>query len=105
VRAPRAGGREGAGLKGRYWVMLWLTCFLGVAAVVQWRQGQAYAVGRDLASLERSRGALEVTKANLTGRIRRDESRAALVPLAERRLGLRLPLDSEIVILQAPGPR
>jgi len=30
---------------------------------------------------------------------------AVVVPLAESRLGLRLPQDSEIVILRSPRPR
>lgn len=86
--------------KGRYWLALWLALFLGAAALVQWRQTHARARAAELRGLEAARGALEVSKAALGGRIDRARSRAVLVPLAERRLGLRLPLDSEIVILQ-----
>jgi hypothetical protein len=99
ARAARPAPR----LKGRYWVALWLALFLGAAAVVQWRQTRAHALARDLTAITAARGALEVSTATLTGRIHRARSRAVLVPLAERRLGLRLPADSEIVILQAPA--
>ena len=100
-RAPRAAPR----LKGRYWVALWLALFVGSAAVVQWRQTRALAAARELAALVAAHGALEVSRANFAQRVHRARSRAVLVPLAERRLGLRLPQDSEIVILQPPSPR
>ncbi len=101
---PRASSSRASGgrIKGRYWVMLWLALFLATAAVVQYRQSRAVAAVRELRSLETARAALEVSKANLAGKIHIDKSRAVLVPLAQRRLGLRLPLDSEVVIIQAP---
>ena len=92
-------------LKGRHWVAIWLAGFLAVAAIVVWRQGAAYAAARELSALGEARAALEVTKVASTGAIRRAKSRAVLVPLAERRLGLRLPQDTEIIILQDPRSR
>ncbi len=97
-RTPDPGLR----IKGRYWLALWLALFVGSAAVVQWRQTRALAAARELAALVAVHGALEVSKANLAQRVHRARSRAVLVPLAERRLGLRLPQDSEIVMLQPP---
>lgn len=97
-RTPAPGSR----LKGRYWVALWLALFVGIAGLVQWRQTRALAAARELAALQAVHGALEVSKANLARRVHRAKSRAVLVPLAERRLGLRLPLDTEILILQQP---
>ncbi len=91
-------------LKGRHWVAIWLAGFLAAAALVVWRQTDALATARQLKTLESARGALEATRADLAARVRRDRSRAVLVPLA-RRLGLRLPLDSEIIILQDPRAR
>ena len=44
-------------------------------------------------------------KAAAAGEIHRVRSRGVLVPLAERRLGLRLPQDTEITILQDPRSR
>ena len=70
-----------------------------------WRQSAALATSRELQQLQKTRGALEVTKSGVIADIHRDKSRAVLVPLVERRLGLRLPQDSEITILQDPRPR
>ncbi len=91
-------------LKGRHWIAIWLLAFLAAAALVVWRQTDALATARQLKALESARGALETSRADLTARIRRARSRAVLVPLA-RRLGLRLPQDSEIIILQDPRAR
>jgi len=52
---------------------------------------------------DRRRANLEGHRADLERRIRAAESRAVLVPRAQR-LGLRLPSDSEIILLPlAPG--
>ena len=92
-------------LKGRHWVALGLAGFLAVAASVVWRQTEALKTATTLRTLQNARGALETGKAAAIADVRRARSRAVLVPLAERRLGLRLPQDSEIVILQRPGGR
>jgi hypothetical protein len=92
-------------LRGRHWVTLWLAGFLAMAAVVVWRQTEALATVRQLRTLEAARGALEATKADALGEIRQAQSRAVLVPLAQSRLGLRLPQDTEIIILQDPRAR
>jgi hypothetical protein len=91
--------------KGRHWVAIWLAGFLAVAAAVVWRQTEALKTATTLRALQNARGALETGKAAAIADVRRARSRAVLVPLAERRLGLRLPQDSEIVILQRPGAR
>jgi len=54
----------------------------------------------ELRNLRNERSVLQSDKAELMRRIREAESRAVLIPRAER-MGLRLPADSEIVILQA----
>lgn len=92
-------------LRGRHWVALWLAAFLVMAALVVWRQSAAMAAARQLKALQTTRQALEVTRAAAGANIRRAESRAVLVPLAQARLGLRLPQDTEIVILQDPRAR
>ena len=97
--------RSGKAMKGRHWVALWLAGFLVTALLVVWRQSAALAAARELQSLDKARGALEASRASLIGDIRRARSRAVLVPLAEQRLGLRLPQDSEITILQDTSSR
>ena len=101
---PRAtGGRRR--LKGRHWVALWLLAFLLVALAVVRRQNAALETTRELQQLRKTRGALEVSRSALVGETHRARSRGVLVPLAQQKLGLRLPQDSEITILQDPRPR
>ena len=92
-------------LKGRHWVALGLAAFLVVALAVVRRQSASYALARGIEALGKTRGTLEAQRATLMGQIQHDKSRAVMVPLAQRRLGLRLPQDSEITILQDPRPR
>ncbi len=92
-------------LKGRHWIAIWLAGFLLTAAAVVWRQTAALATARELRSLQSARGALETSRAAAAAAVRRARSRAVLVPIAESRLGLRLPNDTEIVILQRPVGR
>jgi hypothetical protein len=66
--------------RGRVWVALWL-----------------------LWDLEEQRATLEARQVELMARIREAKSRKVLIPRAAA-LGLRLPADSEIIILQVPGP-
>jgi soluble lytic murein transglycosylase-like protein len=92
-------------LRGRHWVALWLAAFCVTAALVVWRQTEALAAARRLKTLETTLHALEASRATTSAAIRRSRSRAVLVPLAEARLGLRLPQDTDIVILQDPRAR
>jgi hypothetical protein len=92
-------------LKGRHWVAIWLAGFLATAGFVVWRQTEALATARQLKTLQSARGALEATRADAIGEIRHARSRGVLVPLAQARLGLRLPQDTEIIILQDPRAR
>ena len=88
-------------LKGRHWVMIWLTAFLVAAGSVVARQTAALRIARALNDTRVRRAALEGRRADLERRLRLAESRAVLVPRAQA-LGLRLPADSEIIILSVP---
>ena len=90
--------------RGRLWIALWLGFVLGVLAWVVARQTSAVVTAAELERLRNERSVLEGRRAELLRRLREAESRAVLVPRAES-LGLRLPDDSSIVILQAPEPR
>ncbi len=103
ARPPASGGKTR--FKGRHWVALGLLVFLLSALAVIRRQSAALEATRELQQLHRTRSALEVSKSGLVGDIDRAKSRAVLVPLAQQKLGLRLPQDSEITILQDPRPR
>lgn len=82
---------------------LWLLFVLVTLAWVVARQNAALAMAEELAELRHQRSIGEAERAELVRRIREAESRAVLVPRVEA-LGLRLPADSEIVILSAPLP-
>lgn len=89
-------------LRGRHWAALWLFAFLATAWVVIARQTAAIRAARDLGALREERANLEGHRADLERRVRAAESRAVLLRRA-RGLGLRLPGDTEIILLPAPG--
>ena len=88
-------------LKGRIWLALWLVFALALFALVVWRDTSGFVTASRLRDLRNEHSVLQARKAALMRRIREAESRAVLIPRAES-LGLRLPADSEIVILQTP---
>ncbi|MBA3658321.1 MAG: hypothetical protein H0W67_01865 [Gemmatimonadales bacterium] len=91
--------------KGRHWLLLWLVVFVAVAMAVVARQTLAFRTARQLRDLRDERSALEARRADLERRIRLASSRQVLVPLAEHRLGLHQPGDSEFVLFPVPaGP-
>lgn len=87
--------------RGRLWVLFWLGFVLAMLAWVVARQTSAVVTAGELGDLREERASLEARRAELLQRIRVARSRGALIPRAAR-LGLRLPADSEIVILQVP---
>lgn len=89
--------------KGRYWLAGWLLFALVILGWVIARQSASFTLAAELTTARTERSAREAQRAALLRRIRKAESRAVLVPRAEA-LGLRLPVDSEIVILQLAEP-
>jgi hypothetical protein len=80
---------------------------LFVLAVLVWvtaRQTSAHVTARALEERRTERSVVEAQKAALMRRIREAQSRAVLIPRAES-LGLRMPADSEIVMLEGPSTR
>jgi hypothetical protein len=90
-------------LKGRHWVAVWLLAFLAVAWIVIARQTSAIRGARALAALREEHANLAGHGAELERRIRAATSRAVLLRRARKQLGLRLPADTEIILLPAPG--
>jgi hypothetical protein len=91
-------------LRGRHYLALWLLALLITLWSVSARQASSFRTARALVDLRDSVGALEARKAELERRIRNLSSRAVLVPLAQQRLHLRLPADSELRFLPVtPG--
>lgn len=89
-------------VRGRFWVGLWLLATLGALWAVIARATASLREARALDELRQHRVQLEGRRASLQRRLLTLQSRAVLVPRAEARLGLRLPADSEIVILTVP---
>jgi hypothetical protein len=89
--------------KGRYWVAGWLIFFLAILAWVANRQSAAVMAASELEQLRQQRAVLEARQGELLARIRSARSREVLIPRAQA-IGLRLPADSEIIILQVPIP-
>ena len=89
-------------LKGRHWAAVWLLAFLAVAWIVIARQTSAIRAARELTALREEHVNLAGHSADLERRVRAATSRAVLLRLARRPLGLRLPADTEIILLPAP---
>jgi hypothetical protein len=81
--------------------MIWLLAFLVAAGSVVSRQTAALRIARALNQARDSLSQLQSRRADFERRLRQAASRTVLVPRAQA-LGLRLPADSEIVILPVP---
>ena len=78
-----------------------------MATGVIWRRSVGLAQSRLLRAMDTQRLRLEAERARLDRDIRSLSSRAKLQPIAERRLNMRVPSDSEVVFIQrrSRGPR
>jgi hypothetical protein len=88
--------------RGRHWIAFWLVALLATLWLVIARQTASLNAARALADLRDARAALEGRRAELDRRVRVAQSRAVLLPRA-RRQGLRLPADTEIILIPVPG--
>ena len=90
--------------KGRSVVALALLGFVLVATSVIWRRIYGIEQSAELTRLRREQTELEAQKLRLEGEIRDAASRARIAPLAERRLGMKVPNDSQVILLPRPTP-
>lgn len=88
--------------RGRHWIAIWLVALLAALWMVIARQTAALNSARALNDLREERASLEGRKADLERRVRTAQSRAVLVPRAQKQ-GLRLPSDSEIILIPTPS--
>lgn len=107
ARRARAKPARDRGGRGRKWgwgvpFALVLAGFLAVAMGVIWRRSYGTARSRELQELERQRVQLEARRTQLESEIRELSSRTRLAPIVERRLQMRVPSDSQVVILPRP---
>lgn len=93
-----ATSRLGRAGRGRL-VAVALAGFLLIAMGVILRRTSGIAAATELQLLERRRAALVAERLRLDGEVRAAGSRATLQPIAERRLQMRVPSDSQVIIL------
>ena len=95
--------KGGVGLRGRSLVGLILGAFLLIALSIVWRRTIAISQSEHLAALDAKRGTLESERARLEAEIRDASSRQNLGTAVERRLGMHVPTDKQVVILPRAG--
>lgn len=88
--------------RGRHWIAFWLVALLAALWLVIARQTAALNAARELNDLRQDRASLEGRRADLERRVRAAQSRAVLLPKA-RKQGLRLPADTEIILIPTPS--
>ena len=89
-------------MRGRTLLALALFGFVLVATGVIWRRSVGVAQARAIQALEQQRTDLMARRAALDGEIRDATSRARLARIAEVRLGMRVPSDSQVISLPRP---
>jgi len=89
--------------RGRWVVAGVLTAFVVVSAAVIARRSYGHREGVTLTTLQRRKAALESERVRLGQQIRDASSRSVIVPIAERRLGMHLPNEAQIVMLRGSG--
>jgi hypothetical protein len=89
--------------RGRWVVAGGLIAFVVVSAAVIARRSYGHKEGEAVTSLQRKKAALESERVRLGQQIRDGSSRSVIVPIAERRLGMHLPAEGQIVMLRGSG--
>lgn len=86
-------------LRGRSVVALVLVAFVLLTSLVIWRRSVGISAASELRELGQMRLQLEGDRARLARDIRAASGRERLVPIAEQRLGMRVPSDGQMIIL------
>ena len=91
------------GGSGRLRLALVLLGFVLTASVVVLRRTYGIAGARELQAMETKRSGLVAERRRLESEIRIESSRAHLQPIAEQRLQMHVPSDSQVIILRRDG--
>jgi hypothetical protein len=91
--------KRGVTMRGRTLVGFVLAAFVLVALSIVWRRTIGIAEAERLALLDASRVELEGESARLESEIRDATTRQTLGAMVERRLGMHIPTDRQVVIL------
>lgn len=90
-------------MRGRSIVALVLGAFILVASGVIWRRSYGFRQDTEMRRLAARQSALEAEREKLLNDIREASSRARLAPLVEKRLQMRVPHDTQVIILRRPA--
>jgi cell division protein FtsL len=90
--------------RGRLIFTFVLAGFVVTAVSIVWRRSIGISQSRTLRSLETERLQLEGERARLARDLQEATSRPRLGGIAERRLGMHVPADHQLVFLRRAGP-
>jgi membrane protein implicated in regulation of membrane protease activity len=96
--------KSGVGLRGRSLVAIVLAAFVLVALAIVWRRTIGISESERLATLDAKRVELQGERARLETEIRDASARQNLGTAVERRLGMHIPTDKQVVILPRSRP-
>ena len=99
-KGKRTSRGSGSRLGARSLIAFVLFGFLLLATGVIARRTFGISQARQLRTLERQRDALDATRVKLIADIRDASSRARLMPVAQQRLHMYVPPDSQVIILK-----
>ena len=86
-------------MRGRNVVAILLAAFVLVALAVVWRRTIGIRHSESLTALDARKGQLQGERARLESEIREASSRQRLGEAVENRLGMKIPADTQVVIL------
>jgi cell division protein FtsL len=97
---------EEGGVKhsGPLMLVVAVALLLAGLSLVSWRQSRARETLAELDGIRREISLMTAERNELLNRIQSLESLGRVVPEAEKRLGMRLPSDGEIVLLARTEP-
>ncbi len=90
-------------MRGRSVVAAVLIGFVIVTTAVIWRRGYGVARAEEMRTLIRQRDQLRAERTSLERRIGQVTGRAELGGVAEQRLDMHVPADSQVVVLPTPA--
>ncbi len=91
--------KRGVGMRGRTLIGVVLGAFVLVAMSIVWRRTIGIGESEHLAALDTKRVELESERARLEGEIRDASARQTLGTTVERKLGMHIPSEKQVVIL------
>jgi hypothetical protein len=91
--------KRGVAMRGRTLVGVVLGVFVLVALSIVWRRTIGIGESEKLAQLDSRRVALEGERARLESEVRDASARQTLGVAAERKLGMHIPTDQQVMIL------